>query len=1106
MSPPLPPSADRNLLVGVLALQRDLVTPDALVGAVRAWVRDKGKPLGAILYEQGHLTADHLRLLDDLVANHLQAHGGDSQKGLSTLSPLPPAVWQEFEAVADPDVRACLARCGSTARGAGRTNDWPADVIPPIPPPAPRVRYRVLRPHAKGGLGEVFVAEDAELGRRVALKEIRAERAGEPASRQRFLLEAEITGGLEHPGVVPVYGLGAHADGRPFYAMRLIHGETLQEAIRRFHTGEAAAPGERGLALRELLGRFVGVCNAVAYAHSRGVLHRDLKPANVMLGPYGETLVVDWGLAKPVGRPEAEADGEASLRPRTAAEPSVTSPGHALGTPAYMSPEQAAGRLAELGPATDVYSLGATLYELLTGRAPFTGDVGKVLDAVKQGTFPPPRAVRPDVPRALEAVCLKAMALRPEDRYASALEVAEEVGRWMAGEPVRAYPEPWPDRARRWARRHRTVVAGVAAAAAVGAAILAVAAVLLSAAHRAEQSARREAEGERDVAREQKRRTREALDLMTSQVTTDWLATQKELLPQQRQFLERALGYYQEFAREAATDEAGREAVADAHYRVGRMLHRLGQHDRAEPACRHAVELRERLAADSPAEPRHRSGLASGLINWGVVLQQLGRKAEAEAAYHRAADLFEALAGAHRDVPDYRYELANCLINLGLLRHELDQHETAEAAYRRAVALGEELTAGHPTVPEYRNGLATALVNLGSLALDLDRGAEAEAAYRRAAEHLQRLTDDHPAVTDYPSRLAGALTNLGVLLRQPERAAEAESAYRRATELRQALVARAPAVPQYRSELAGSLLNWGVVLQRSGDAAGAEAATRRATDLLEKLAADHKDVPEYRSRLATALNNLALMLLAQDRGADAEAACRKAVGHLDRLVADHPGIAHFAVDLGASYATLGTLLRERGEPRAALEWYAKAIARLQPVVTAEPRLAPAREALRYCHCARAETLSRLADHAAAVADWDRAIELDDGRNRDDLRLQRAACLVRAGEVARAAAAAEELAAAGGATADMLYNCACVLALAAARDTPAADRHAPRAVALLRQAVVKGYEDMAHLLKDPDLGALRNRSDFADLLWDLADSPLTPNRPAAGRDGHEKGMP
>ena len=216
----------------------------------------------------------------------------------------------------------------------------------------------------------------------------------------RFVREAEITGGLEHPGIVPVYGLGHYDDGRPFYAMRFIKGDSLRQAIEQFHSRAVSGlnPGERMLELQKLLRRFLDVCNAIAYAHSRGVLHRDIKPGNIMVGPYGETLVVDWGLAKVVGRSESSA--EATLRPPSASGSSETLPGSPIGTPPFMSPEQATGSIDQLGPASDVYSLGATLYCLLTGKAPIEGaEVEEVLRRVQQGEIPPPRQVKPDVPR-----------------------------------------------------------------------------------------------------------------------------------------------------------------------------------------------------------------------------------------------------------------------------------------------------------------------------------------------------------------------------------------------------------------------------------------------------------------------------------------------------------------------------------------------------------------------------------------------------------------------------------------------------------------------------------------------------------------------------------
>jgi serine/threonine protein kinase len=294
-------------------------------------------------------------------------------------------------------------------------------------------RFVVVRPHARGGLGEVFVARDAELNREVALKQIQDRHADNPRHRARFEFEAEITGGLEHPGIVPVYGLGRDLTGRPYYAMRFIRGESLKEAIERFHKTEKQNyrdSRQRALELRELLGRFIDVCDAIAYAHSRGVLHRDLKPSNIMLGRYGETLVVDWGLAKSVDRDDEPAlpSEEAPLRPSSGSRLNPTMAGLAVGTPAYMSPEQATGQLDIVGPRSDVYGLGATLYQLLTGHAPCEDEVlADVLRKVASGEIPAPRSLEPTIPRALEAVCLKAMSVRPEDRYVSPEELKADV-------------------------------------------------------------------------------------------------------------------------------------------------------------------------------------------------------------------------------------------------------------------------------------------------------------------------------------------------------------------------------------------------------------------------------------------------------------------------------------------------------------------------------------------------------------------------------------------------------------------------------------------------------------------------------------------------------
>jgi eukaryotic-like serine/threonine-protein kinase len=447
------PEADRNLLYGILALQMDFITREALVGAMNAWVLDKGKPLGRILLAQGALDEEDHVLLDAMVAKHVAKHGGDPQKSLAACGSSS-KTRESLGRIEDADVQASLAHSFATV-----DDDPYRTQMPSIgTPTSSGRRFTILRPHAKGGLGVVFVAHDGELRREVALKEIQERHADNPHSQARFLLEAEVTGGLEHPGIVPVYGLGQYEDGRPFYAMRFIRGNTLDDEIRRFHEVEEGNqdPGERELAFRKLLRRFVDVCNAIEYAHSRGVLHRDVKPANIMIGGYGETLVVDWGLAKILDRPcDLKMTGQPPIVPSSVSDLAETMAGSAIGTPQFMSPEQAEGRLEEMGPPSDVYSLGATLYVMLTGNPPFGRlRLDDLMARIQQGKINPPRRVNRSVPRALEAICLKAMATAPGDRYPSPKELADEVESWMADERVRAHREmPFMEILRRLRKR-----------------------------------------------------------------------------------------------------------------------------------------------------------------------------------------------------------------------------------------------------------------------------------------------------------------------------------------------------------------------------------------------------------------------------------------------------------------------------------------------------------------------------------------------------------------------------------------------------------------------------------------------------------------------------
>ncbi|RMF43148.1 MAG: serine/threonine protein kinase [Planctomycetota bacterium] len=308
-------------------------------------------------------------------------------------------------------------------------------------------RFTLIQKIGSGGLGSVWLARDEVLGRKVALKEMNPTAAASKPLWRRFQREAQITGHLEHPHVVPVYLSGIDSEtGLPFYAMRFLGKHTLADAIEEYHARREAGVATK-IDLHRLLTAFLNVCEAIAYAHDRGVLHRDLKPQNVALDRFGQVLVLDWGLAK------LDSDGELYARLALSGEAldwvsdKRTFHGKYLGTPLYMAPEQAEGDLDAIDVRTDVFGLGAILYSILTGRAPHHQTVGDlrhrqdlhaVLRSIVEVRPPSPRSINPDVPRDLEAICMRALAPNKAARHRTAAELAAEVENWIAGRKERA--------------------------------------------------------------------------------------------------------------------------------------------------------------------------------------------------------------------------------------------------------------------------------------------------------------------------------------------------------------------------------------------------------------------------------------------------------------------------------------------------------------------------------------------------------------------------------------------------------------------------------------------------------------------------------------------
>ncbi len=638
---------------------------------------------------------------------------------------------------ADAELRRVLAVLEPSLVGAGEAGSGSAETSQ---------RYTRVALHARGGIGQVWHAYDHELGRKIALKELQTDQATTAYLRSRFLVEAQITGQLEHPGIVPVYEMvKSGRDGQPFYTMRFIEGRTLTQAVREFH--RQRAQGKAGtLELRELLQAFVMVCNTLAYAHDRGVIHRDLKGANIILGPFGEVLVLDWGLAKRIGEPDDAATG--SPEPRPGAD-FLTMPGEIMGTPGYMAPEQAEGRPDQIDVRTDVYGLGAVLYEILTDRAPFSGDSAQeVVRKVCQEKPPPPRHVAPWVPKSLEAVCLKALSRARDERYGSALELGGEIKSWLADEPMLTFREPWTQRVGRWMRRHRTLVTSGVAALLVAVVLLAGASLLLSRAYDAERQAKVEEVKQKAAAQESEAQAKESQKgaEALSRFLVDAFRRPDPTLDGRDLKVVDLLDRAVQGLEGSDTPPLHQARIFEA---LGETYAGLGIADKARDMHRRALEIRKaRLPAEHADLFKSRNDLAAALRTSGAF-------AEAIELYQQVLARRKALFGAeHEDTLLTMNDLAVAYLEQNAV--ELARPLAEAVLDSRHRLLGPE----HPETLRTMSLMAVILRKEGRI-------DEALAGYLAAYDGLRRqLGADHPDVLM-------ALNNRAEALQESKRFAEA---------------------------------------------------------------------------------------------------------------------------------------------------------------------------------------------------------------------------------------------------------------------------------------------------------------------------------------------
>jgi formylglycine-generating enzyme required for sulfatase activity len=482
-------NAEHNLILAGLGLQLGIIAKDKVIRAFTEWLFDKSRPLGEILVHQKAITPEQRKTLESAVEAHIQQEGGE-QKALASLNHVKD-LESDLDHLADNDLNQSLDGAVTQRKLMGldvlfsQSHDSESSSTNKkgsFSGPESKQTDRFERQHFldSGNLGEVFFAKDTELNRTVVTKYIRPEMSGDTFKQALFHLEGEVTGSLEHPSVVPVYGLGKDTKGRLYYAMRYIRGKKLSRVIAEYHCKEAGLKQE---ALTGLLQNFQAVCLAIEYAHSKGVLHCDIKPDNIMIGDYGEVFVVDWGLVVVCGDAKSPSEIhqmetlDQSIIPPYKPSELASSGLHEQqggsrrgvgGTPAYMAPEQFTATMSEdislVTPKADIYALGSTLYHILTGKAPHLPKEGVKESPdvfyfrITTGMIPTPREKDSSIPKLLEQIVLKAMQVEPEDRYASARELAEDIKRFVSDEPVHAYQESGLEKSRRWIRKNRALV------------------------------------------------------------------------------------------------------------------------------------------------------------------------------------------------------------------------------------------------------------------------------------------------------------------------------------------------------------------------------------------------------------------------------------------------------------------------------------------------------------------------------------------------------------------------------------------------------------------------------------------------------------------------
>ncbi len=936
-------------------------------------------------------------------------------------------------------------------------------------------RYKLLEEIGHGGMGTVWAAEQTTpVRRKVALKLIKAGMDSRSVLA-RFEAERQALALMDHPNIAKVLDGGLTDSGRPYFVMEYVKGVPITEYCDATR-----------LSVEERLNLFVQVCSALQHAHQKGIIHRDLKPSNILVAPYDDKpvpKVIDFGLAKAMHQ---------SLTEKTL----YTAHETVLGTPLYMSPEQAQLNNLDVDTRADIYSLGVLLYELLTGTTPlerkrFKAAAWDEIRRIIREEEPPrpsirlsstdtlpslatfrhtePAKLKKLVRGELDWIVMKALEKDRTRRYETANGLARDIQRYLDDEVVEARPPGTGYRFRKFVRRHR---AQVIAAGLVLVALLAGIAGTTWGLFREARAKTRLAES---LDREQKANVDlsaanakvqarynlavDAIKTFHTGVSEDFLLKEEKFKDLRNRLLKSASNFYGKLGALLGneTDVASRRALARSNFELARLTEQVGRKEDALAAHRLVLAAREVLAAEPGADVEAKAEIGQSLTEVTSLLDLMGRADEALAAYRRLESLLAGPAGSD---PAARAELAASCTRLARVLQHAGQPAEALAACVRARAELEVLAAAPGASNNVRRDLAETVHQLACHLWYTGKPAEAVNEFRAALAIDQKLADENPAVPEFRFNQARSHDFLGKILSDTGKPEEAEAELRRALALYQELVNGNPAVTAFRRNLAVCRLCIGTLLSETGKPVEAEAELRTALAIEQKLVDEDPGDIYFRGGLAECHKELGRLLLQMGKPVEAEAECRTAVAIWQKLVEDTPGVALYRCVLAQSVQNLGDVVLSVGRSAEARRDYERAIALEEPQVREEPTITSHSFDLACLMRRRGLTLVKLGDPAGAAADLRRAL-----RSLDGLPLMSPASL--------------------------FQKACCHAALAGLAGRPGSpvsavegEEAVAKAMECLGQAAANGFRNANELRIESALDPLRNRPDFKKLVAEL----------------------